>query len=117
MPRPINSFDVFDTLIARRGVEPVSVLHKLEARSGIVGLAAARGRADQRLGAQGKPYQLANIWDEVRRALGLTADAARRLMELEVQIEHEAVVPIRENLARVGDGDLLVSDTYLSSDI
>jgi len=33
MRRLIHSFDVFDTLIARRSVEPRQILKKLEARS------------------------------------------------------------------------------------
>src|SRR5262249_34892784 len=40
-----------------------------------------------------------------------------RLLEMEIQIEHQEVIPIAENLALVRDGDLLVSDTYLPTDI
>ena len=117
MSRPIRTYDVFDTLIARRGVEPDSVLRRLEARSGLPGLADARARADRALGARGRPYQLADIWREVEETLALDPDAARRLMDLEVLIEHEECIPIVENLARVRDGDLLVSDTYLPADV
>lgn len=113
MPRPINSFDVFDTLIARRSVEPQQVLHKVEERTGIPGLAAARLAADRRLGGSGSPYLLRDIWHETCRALGLAAPAAERLHDLEIQIEHEEVIPIVDNLSLVRDGDLLVSDTYL----
>jgi predicted HAD superfamily hydrolase len=37
-------------------------------------------------------------------------------MEMELQIEHEEVIPIWENLEKLQDGDLLVSDTYLNAD-
>jgi hypothetical protein len=62
-------------------------------------------------------YGLRDIWQEVRRALGLDDAAAARLRELEVQIEHEEAIPVTENLAQVRDGDLLVSDTYLPAEV
>jgi hypothetical protein len=114
---PINSYDVFDTLIARRSVEPVRVLRRLEARAGVPGLASARQNADRVLGSRGQPYLLRDIWDEAVRYLHLGAAAVDRLLDLEVQLEHDEVVPIAENLALVRDGDLLISDTYLPADI
>ena len=117
MRRLIHSFDVFDTLIARRSLEPRQLLKKLEARGGLPGLAANRVAADQRLGGGGQPYGLREIWQEVERAMGLDAATTARLLEMEVQIEHEEVIPIVENLALVRDGDVLVSDTYLPADI
>src|SRR5262245_51649047 len=100
MPAAVNSFDVFDTLIARRCVEPHRVFDRLEALAGLPGLAAARITADRRLGGRGQPYDLAAIWQEVRRALGLDAATADRLLELEVRLEHDTVIPIADNLAR-----------------
>lgn len=117
MPQAINSFDVFDTLITRRCVEPGRVLQKLEQRAGMPGLAAVRIDADRRLGAVSKPYGLDDIWDEVRRLLALDHATVKQLLSLEVEIEHNEAVPIVENLALVRDGDLLISDTYLSAEI
>jgi len=42
MAKAIHSFDVFDTLVARRSVEARTLLKKLEARAGLANLAAAR---------------------------------------------------------------------------
>src|SRR5205807_1750891 len=117
MPRLINSFDVFDTLIARRSVDPRQVLSKLEVRAGLPGLASARVSADQHLGARGTPYLLRDIWREVQRTMGLDGSTTDRLLDLELQLEYEEVIPITENLAHVRDGDLLISDTYLPADI
>jgi hypothetical protein len=108
---------VFDTLIARRGVEPRCVLDQLESRAGLPGLAAARLAADQKLWALGQPYSLADIWREVRGTLGLDQASADRFMALELQLEHDQVIPIAENLALVEHGVLLVSDTYLSAEV
>jgi predicted HAD superfamily hydrolase len=117
MSRAIKSFDVFDTLIARRNVEPRNLLDKLEANTGIPGLAVARLNADRNLGSQGKAWTLNDIWDEVGRTLNLDAAIVLRLRDAEVQLEHEEVIPIVENLALVRDGDVLVSDSYLPADV
>jgi hypothetical protein len=117
MPHAINSFDVFDTLIARRGVEPRHVLDRLESQSGLPGLAEARLAADRLLGSRGQLYTLRDIWAEVGCALGLGERTTNRLLDLEVELEHEEVLPITENLAQVRDGDLLLSDTYLPPDV
>src|SRR5260221_213730 len=112
-----NSFDVFDTLIARRCVDPRHVLDKLAACAGIPVLAAARLAADRQLGAEGRPYTLTEIWQQVGQALGLDTPTIQRLMALEIAIEHEEVIPIPENIALVRDGDVLVSDTYLPVEV
>src|SRR5581483_11698054 len=117
MSRPLYSYDVFDTLIARRCVEPTIVLEKLESRAQLPGLAAARLAADQRLGSLGQRYTLREIWQEVARTLNLDAESTTQLENLEIQIEQEEVIPIVENLALVRDGDLLISDTYLPAEV
>jgi hypothetical protein len=110
MPYTINSFDVFDTLIARRCVEPHAVLDRLEQASGYRGLAEARLQADRNLGALGQPYQLRDMWNETRRLLNLDETTANKLHDQEVQLEMDESIPITENLALVRDGDLLISD-------
>jgi hypothetical protein len=113
----INTFDVFDTLIARRCVEPRRVLEELETRANRPGLAQARLAADRALGALGRPWSLSDIWQQVAATCGLDPQTTQRLLALEVQLEHAQVIPIVENLSLVRDGDLLVSDTYLPADI
>lgn len=113
----VNSFDVFDTLLARRSGSPEALLHRLEHESGVPGLAAARRAADQALWHRGQPYLLADLWQETGRALGLDAAQVQRLADREIALEHAEVIPITENLAQVRDGDLLVSDSYLPRDV
>ena len=79
MAASVNSFDVFDTLIARRSGAPHAVLQRLERASGVAGVAAARVAADQVLWHRGQPYTLADLWQEAGRALGLAAPDIRRL--------------------------------------
>lgn len=70
MAAVVGSFDIFDTLLARRRSDSREVFLQLEARAGPPGLAVARLDADRRLGGCGQPYKLQDIWREVGRALG-----------------------------------------------
>lgn len=100
----MNSFDVFDTLIARRFVTAELLFEQLEVEWGLPGFAARRIEADT------GTRDLAGIY----RALGLDRQAMARELELELA----QVIPIQENLDRVRHGDLLLSDMYLqASDI
>jgi hypothetical protein len=117
MPHTVNTFDVFDTLIARRSVHPRAFLGQLDVRTRRLRLASARIAADERLWNIGEPYLLADIWREVGSALSLDDATIAQLMALELDLEHEEVIPIAQNLALVKDGDLLVSDTYLPREV
>jgi hypothetical protein len=113
--RRLDSFDVFDTLIARRCIEPHRVFEKLERRSGIEAFAERRRLAEAAVAAG--PYGLADIYARLGQDLGLSEAVTHRLMELEIEAELEEVVPIAENLAKVNDGDLLISDMYLGETV
>lgn len=113
MAQAIQSFDVFDTLIARRCGSPDDLLKLLEARCILPGLAQARRAADQKLWNLGQPYDLHQLWQEAGRTLGLDFERIQHLYDCEVALEQEQVIPIVENIELVRDGDLLISDTYL----
>ncbi|MEH6460797.1 hypothetical protein [Chitinimonas sp. JJ19] len=109
-----RSFDIFDTLITRRHVMPQWVQHELERRTGLVGLADARRQADFQLYQAGQPYGLDDIWYATAQQLGLDDRTRQHCQQLEIQLEQEELIPIQANLQQVQDGDLLVSDMYLS---
>ncbi|MBV9510322.1 MAG: hypothetical protein JO303_08595 [Caulobacteraceae bacterium] len=111
----INSFDVFDTLIARRCIEPHRIFDQIEAACSLAGFAAARRAAETAVAAG--PYVLADIYARLAQDLGLPAAEGERLMALEIEAELAAVMPIAENLAQVRDGDLLISDMYLGEEV
>jgi hypothetical protein len=53
----------------------------------------------------------------VAQRLGLDAPAPEALRQAEIDAELDQVIPIEENLARVKDGDLLLSDMYLPAGV
>lgn len=111
----VNTFDVFDTLIARRCVFPLAIFALVERKTAITGFAQARRQAEQKL--LGQPYSFDDIYTELGKNFGITHDNINLLKEAEIEMEMENVIPIRENMDRVNDGDILISDMYLPETI
>jgi hypothetical protein len=111
----LRSFDVFDTLIARRCHEPWRIFADLGAKAGIPDFVDHRRKAEARVA--GRPYGLDEIYAELGTALGLETDVVEALKRLEIELELDAAIPIAQNIAAVADGDLLVSDMYLPPDV
>lgn len=112
--RSLRTFDIFDTLIARHCIRPQPLFVELERRAGIAGLAQARFDAERRV--EHAEYDLSDIYRELARALGLTPEKAQELAGLELQLELENVVPIRDQLDLVDGDSVLVTDMYLPED-
>ena len=101
----MRSYDVFDTLIARRHYDPQSIFRLIEQRHNIPNFCQKRLKAEQV--EQRKPnYTIYDIYKH------LDVDP-----EIEIQMELEQSIPIRENLNKVQDGDVLISDMYLTPEI
>jgi hypothetical protein len=92
------SFDVFDTLIARRFGDPKTVVRNFCAKYGI--------DYDRRISADDGTRSLEEIY--------LEADIPLEHMEHELEEELENLIPIKQNQTKVRPGDILVSDMYLS---
>ena len=111
-----RSFDLFDTLIARRCNDPLTIFEIVEARSGLRGFAAARKEAERRAKLSGE-YTIDTIYNEIPNLLDVSEGAADVLKALEIETEIEEVIPIAENIRLVRDGDIIVSDMYLPADV
>jgi FMN phosphatase YigB (HAD superfamily) len=111
--RPIiNSFDIFDTLIARSCFEPVKIHEQVEKKTGVE--AFARHRRAAEIAVSNREYTLDDIYVEMGRMQGWSAALLDRLKQAEIDAELDNVIPIADNIALVRDGDVLVSDMYLS---
>lgn len=111
LPR-LRSFDVFDTLIARRCIEPHRVFERVARTMERPGFPAERVAAEQAV--WGGPYTLEDIYRRLAEDVGLDPSYAAQLMSAELAAELDEVIPVAENLEQVRDGDLLISDMYLS---
>ena len=107
----LNSFDVFDTLIGRRCLEPWRIFEQVGRQVGIPGFVQARLLAEAQLA--GRYYNLDDIYVSLAGLWNLVPEQADRLKSLELAAEIDNVVPIAENIDQVRHGDLLISDMYL----
>jgi FMN phosphatase YigB (HAD superfamily) len=94
----MNSWDCFDTLIARRFYHPKTVFDEVGRRLDDPEFKAKRVAAEK---ASNKTYA-----DIYKRLPGIDPQ-----IELDVELEHH--FPIMENMLKVKDGDLILSDMYL----
>lgn len=110
--RPIvKSFDMFDTLVGRRCVDPHGVFLEMERRSGIPNLASARIAAERSVASAS--YGLDDIYRSLGSTFGVSDEALESLKKLELEIEWEMLFPIAQTCSFFGLEDLVVSDMYL----
>jgi hypothetical protein len=109
--RKPHSFDIFDTLMARRCIEPHNVFHELEKNAGLRGFAEQRKQAERMVA--GGPYTLDDIYGALQSHFGFERDVAEHLKQAEIDLEIKNAIPIRENLDTVENGDVLITDMYL----
>lgn len=111
--RIVRSWDVFDTLIARRCGHHEGIFDLMGAVLG-ADFKPARIRAELDARKSDREITLQDIYHQLRSALGWSEEDSQRALDLELRTEFENVMPIMENLARVRNGDIAVSDMYLS---
>jgi hypothetical protein len=114
--RFVRSWDVFDTLIARRCVHPNGIFD-LMGRSLGEGFTAVRVDAESTARAAKQEISLSDIYDELQIANDWTPEERQYALDLEIRLEIENTIPISENLSRVRDGDIVVSDMYLHAEV
>jgi hypothetical protein len=103
----MNSFDVFDTLLARRFVTSDPLWDHMERTTGIAGFKAAR------VGADTGSRSLDEIYQALVDSGLITSNEKPVLMKQEIDLEMSTAIPVRKNLDRVAHGDILISDMYL----
>ena len=103
----IRSFDVFDTLFARRYVNSNIIWDSMERDCAIEGFAQHRRAAD----TGGR--NLKQIYQAMAADGHILEEDIDSFCAVELLAEKSLIFPIKENLDKVRDGDLLVSDMYM----
>lgn len=132
MKTRVTSFDVFDTLLTRTWAEPHDLFVALGGRlihegiwRGTAGEFATARRDSERAARKDAPngeIDLAGVHTELARRAGWTADAQRRVIGLELELEADAIRPVREQQTAVaaarqrGESILFLSDMYLPAE-
>ncbi|MBK9018745.1 MAG: hypothetical protein IPL72_01550 [Sulfuritalea sp.] len=113
----VNSFDLFDTLLARKCVDSQGIFTIVERAFGASGFAAARRAAEFRLAEIRPAFDIHDIYGVLVDTGTVTRADADRLLAAEIDAEFDNAVPVAENLRRVREGDLVVSDMYLPPEV
>ncbi|MCD7979076.1 MAG: hypothetical protein LUF31_00665 [Fusobacterium sp.] len=121
----IITFDIFDTLLMRKTLQPKDIFSLVEVRARKekniqCDFEKNRILAEQKLLASFIPNYL-QIYNELQFITGISEDEKEYLMDLELRIESQMLIP-REEMVRVFDYAksknkkvYLISDMYLSS--
>lgn len=107
-----TSWDCFDTLVTRRRYDPLSVLQGMGEEQELHNFMPRRKAAEARA-----PWTLQTIYDELAKDYQWTNAEKEKYMQLEIEEELKQCCPIVENINRVQDGDLIVSDMYLPQEV
>jgi hypothetical protein len=108
----VQTFDLFDTLVARYCVDPLAIFRIVETKSRTPNFARLRQDVEATLWRAGN-YSL----DDVYAGLGQVTDWSQaklaQLKMLELAEEWNNLFPIEEMVSRVQHDDLIISDMYL----
>lgn len=124
----VISFDIFDTLLMRKVVNPSTIfelvekrLYKLDINYSFV---KYRRKAEKtlRISNQKIDYSIYDIYLEMKNISGITEEMMNLILDIEISLEKEFVVPRKEmldifNKIKENKTVILVSDMYLNTDI
>ena len=108
----VASFDLFDTLVARKCYDPISIFHAVELKSGVRDFARLRHEIEMRLFGR-TLYGLHDVYAAMSTELNWPPDLGSKLEALELTEEWDNLFPIAEIVALVKPSDLVISDMYL----
>lgn len=103
-----TSWDCFDTLVTRVRFDPLSVFDWMGNKHGLDNFTYRRKVAESRA-----PWTLDSIYEELAKDYGWDGTVKDYYKGLEIEEEINHCKPIAENIQRVKEGDLIVSDMYL----
>lgn len=103
----MNSFDVFDTLIARRFYDSKSIWFQIGKEYGIDNFENFRPIPDD----GSRTFE--EIYNELVDKGYISENIKTKIMQREIELEISNSYGIKENIDKVADGDLLITDMYL----
>ena len=103
----MKSFDVFDTLIARRHINNDFILNNIQDKCYISNFVESRKQADT------GTRSLSEIYDVLCQTGVIALSAHDEIMQMEIDLEIADSFPIQCNMDLVEHGDILISDMYM----
>lgn len=109
----INSYDFWDTLVTRLVPKSIDIFFLVEEVTSIKGFAKRRVLAEE-ISREGIPET--NI-ERIYSFLPYTALQKELLKRTELDLEQKLSSPICENISKLKECDLIISDTYLEDNV
>lgn len=107
----INSFDIFDTLLARKVENPTDIFDIIEKSYPYDNFKAIRIESQKR-----SNHTMDSIYHNFKLITNENDENIQKLREFELKTELENTIPIMTNIKKIQDGDIFVSDMYLTHD-
>ncbi len=108
----VQSFDLFDTLVARRCYDPLEIFRIVERKAGFANFADKRHRTEMSIFGH-RTYGIDDIYNMMVADAFLTEKQANVLKWMELEEEWDHLFPIGDVVARVNAEDIIISDMYL----
>lgn len=108
--REVTSFDIFDTLLARTVENPIDIFGIVEKKFPYNNFKNIRIQAQNQ-----SNHTIDSIYNEFKKITNESDELIQSLREFELITEMENTIPIFSNISKIKDGDIFVSDMYLSS--
>lgn len=103
----VHSYDIFDTILSRLHVDPKSIFALVEHHYPYPDFKKIRILAEQTSNGT-----LDDIYRRFCEITQISQEEAEKIKEFEIKTELEQVFPIIQNMDKIRDGDILISDTY-----
>lgn len=107
----VDSFDVFDTLLARTVKFPTDIFGLIEYSFPYKNFKELRIKAERQ-----SNFTFDNIYHQFKLLTNETDETIELLKTYEFDTEIKNTIPIKSNILKMQNGDICVSDMYLSKD-
>lgn len=104
----VNSFDIFDTLVARTVINPTDIFDIVELYSGYNNFKSIRLHSQNI-----SNHTYSDIYNKFKQLTNESDEKIQELMNIELNTEIENTLPIYSNISKIRDGDIYISDMYL----
>lgn len=108
--KEVTSFDIFDTLLARTVPNPTDIFDIIEIQFPYPNFKSIRQKAQNN-----SNQTMDSIYTEFKNITNESDSVIQSLREFELLIEMKNTIPIMSNISKIKNGDIFVSDMYLSA--
>jgi len=115
-PHIIQSFDIFDTLIARKCGDATNIFRIVELKHKAQGFTKLRIKAEKYLCELGTEFNFDDIYKLIQENLKISDNELEILKKSELSTEIENAIPIECNIEKVTRDSILITDMYHSEE-